>query len=204
MKHDAVFHDSFLKWRANIFCAQTHSVIHHTLYLVVVVQMFFCLVFHWFSIQFSIQRKLGYAKTIDHRSLSGTEINNLPFGHHPCTWPWIIHSLSHFTSFPSPELWAKIIFGSINLSSTPHPSQTITDKHRWQLPLASLTPLLYAMYCSAQHLVVQPHGTHHQTSHIYTHTLPLTQTQIQLQSSFCSIPLKENGDARNPVTAKSE
>lgn len=89
-------------------------------------------------------------------------INNLPFGHHPSAWPWIMHFLTF--------LHAKIIFGSINLNSTPHPCKTITDKHRWQLPPASLAPLMYAMYCSAQQLVVQTHGTHHQAPHIYTHT----------------------------------
>lgn len=52
--------------------------------------------------------------------------------------------------FLSRELYAKIIFDSFNLDSTPHPSKTITDKHHGQLPLASLTTpyVRHVLFCT--------------------------------------------------------
>lgn len=37
-------------------------------------------------------------------SLSGAEINNLLFGHHHSTWPWIMHFFTYF--FFGPLFWA--------------------------------------------------------------------------------------------------
>lgn len=149
---------------------QPYFVLRQRLYLVVVVQMLFrrlSLIFH----PISHPEEIGLCKNNRAKKLVWDWSKQSPF------WSSSYHMavnnafLYFFFAFVSIELCTKIIFGSINLNSTPHLSKTITDKHRWQLPLASLTPLLYAMYSSAQQLVVQPHGTRYQTPHIYTHTL---------------------------------
>lgn len=71
------------------------------------------------------------------RTLSGTGINNLPFGHLLSTWPLnaFLDLFSPF--FLSHKLCAKVIFGSMHLTSTPHPLRplqiSITDSFLWPL-----------------------------------------------------------------------